>query len=94
MVSKIAGQQQHPDYPIMEHDKMCGILNTQRTIAEITEILRLGNFVHQGVINLQILSNAGNDLSSDSDMMYGNKIAVLGGDFLLGSANLQISSLR
>ncbi|CAO1417801.1 unnamed protein product [Diamesa hyperborea] len=92
LVSKMAGQ--HPDYPIMEHDKISGILNTQRTIAEITEILRMGNLVHQGVINLQILSNAGNDLSSDSDMIFGNKIAVLGGDYLLGSANLQISSLR
>lgn len=92
LVSKMAGQ--HPDYPIMEHDKISGILNTQRSIAEITEILRMGNLVHQGVINLQTLSNAGNDLSSDSDMIFGNKIAVLGGDYLLGSANLQISSLR
>ncbi|CAO1377027.1 unnamed protein product [Diamesa serratosioi] len=92
LVSKMAGQ--HSDCPIMESEKISGILNTQRTIAEITEILRLANLVHQRVINLQILCNAGNDLSSDSDMIYGNKIAVLGGDFLFGTANLRISSLR
>lgn len=75
-------------------DKTSGILNKQRSVAEICEMIRLSQLVHQGMVNLQSLKNAGNDLSSDSDMIVGNKIALLGGDYLLGNACIQLADLR
>lgn len=92
LVSKMAGHSS--EIPDIEQDKTAGVLNSQRTLAEITEMIRTANLVHQGMINLQILHNAGNDLSSDSDMIFGNKLALLGGDYLLGNANVQLSSLK
>lgn len=75
-------------------DKNSGILSKQKALAEICEIIRLSQLVHQGMINLQHLKNAGNDLSSDSEMIVGNKIALLGGDYLLGNACIQLGELR
>jgi decaprenyl-diphosphate synthase subunit 2 len=92
LVSKMAGHAS--DIPEMEQDKSAGVLYKQRTLAEVTEMVRTANLIHQGVFNLQNLSNAGNNLSSDSDMIFGNKIALLGGDYLLGSACAQIGKLK
>lgn len=57
-------------------------------------MIRSSHLIHQGIINLQSMDNAGNDLSGDSDMIFGNKIALLGGDYLLAHASKQIASLR
>ena len=92
LVSKMAGHS--PDIPEMEQDKSAGVLVSQRTLAEVVEMVRTSSLIHQGIINLQNLNNAGNDLSSDSDMIFGNKIALLGGDYLLGSASAQIGRLK
>lgn len=69
-------------------------MHKQRALAEICEMIRLSQLVHQGIVNLQSLENAGNNLSSDSEMIYGNKIALLGGDYLLGSACQALGDLR
>lgn len=92
LVSKAAGHA--PNVPEMEQDKSAGVLISQRTLAEVVEMVRTANLVHSGVFNLQHLQNAGNNLSSDSDMIFGNKIALLGGDYLLGSASAQIGRLK
>ncbi|KAG5678915.1 hypothetical protein PVAND_008539 [Polypedilum vanderplanki] len=92
LVSKAAGHA--ADVPEMEQDKSAGVLISQRTLAEVVEMVRTANLIHQGVFNLQHLQNAGNNLSSDSDMIFGNKIALLGGDYLLGSACAQIGRLK
>jgi decaprenyl-diphosphate synthase subunit 2 len=91
-VSKAVGQS--PEVRDMEQDKSAGVLISQRTLAEVVEMVRTANLIHQGVFNLQHLQNAGNNLSSDSDMIFGNKIALLGGDYLLGSACAQIGRLK
>lgn len=92
MVSKAAGHS--PEVRDMEQDKSAGVLISQRTLAEVVEMVRTANLIHQGVFNLQNMQNAGNNLSSDSDMIFGNKIALLGGDYLLGSACAQIGRLK
>uniref|UniRef100_A0A336LS10 CSON013481 protein n=1 Tax=Culicoides sonorensis TaxID=179676 RepID=A0A336LS10_CULSO len=92
LVSKAAGYS--PNIPAMEEDKSAGVLHSQRALAEVTEMIRTSHLVHQGLINLQPLANSGNDLSSESDMIFGNKIALLSGDYLLGSASVELAKLR
>lgn len=92
LVSKAAGHA--PNVPEMEQDKAAGVLISQRTLAEVVEMVRTANLIHNGVFNLQHLQNSGNNLSSDSDLIFGNKIALLGGDYLLGSACAQIGRLK
>ncbi|XP_065082695.1 all trans-polyprenyl-diphosphate synthase PDSS2-like [Ochlerotatus camptorhynchus] len=92
LVSKAAG---HADsIPDMEQDKSAGVLHSQRALAEVTEMIRTSHLIHQGMINLQAMDNAGNDLSGDSEMIFGNKMALLGGDYLLANASQQIASFR
>jgi len=92
LVSKAAGHA--PSIPDMEQDKSAGVLHSQRALAEVTEMIRTSHLVHQGLINLQPMANAGNDLASESDMIFGNKIALLSGDYLLGNSSLELANLR
>lgn len=92
LVSKAAGYAS--SVPDMEQDKSAGILHSQRALAEVTEMIRTAHLVHQGLINLQPLAKSGNELSSESEMILGNKIALLSGDYLLGNASAQIAGLR
>ena len=56
---------------------------SQRSLAEITEVIHTANLIHKGVVNIS-------DLTPDDgpicDMELGNKMAVLCGDFLLAKA--------
>ncbi|XP_053688074.1 all trans-polyprenyl-diphosphate synthase PDSS2-like [Sabethes cyaneus] len=92
LISKAAGHTE--SVPEMDHDRSVGVLHSQRALAEVTEMIRSSQLIHHGIINLQSMDNAGNDLSGDSDMIFGNKIALLGGDYLLAHASKQIASLR
>lgn len=92
LISKAAGHA--PEIPDMEQDKSAGVLHSQRGLAEVTEMIRTSHLIHQGLVNLQTLANSGNELSADSEMIFGNKIALLGGDYLLGNACLQLAGLR
>ncbi|XP_065082643.1 all trans-polyprenyl-diphosphate synthase PDSS2-like [Ochlerotatus camptorhynchus] len=92
LISKAVGHA--PSVPDMEQDKSAGVLHSQRGLAEVTEMIRTSSLVHQGLVNLQPLANAGNELSGDSEMIFGNKIALLSGDYLLGNACLQLAGLK
>jgi decaprenyl-diphosphate synthase subunit 2 len=92
LISKAAGHS--PQIPEMEEDKSAGVLHSQRALAEVTEMIRTGQLIHQGMVNLQNLADSGNELAADSDLIFGNKIALLGGDYLLGNACLQLAGLR
>uniref|UniRef100_A0AAG5D5G2 Uncharacterized protein n=1 Tax=Anopheles atroparvus TaxID=41427 RepID=A0AAG5D5G2_ANOAO len=63
-------------------------------MAEVTDMVRMSQLLHQAIINLKSSNNFGNDLSGDSDLVSGNKIALLGGDSLLAKAFKQTASLR
>ncbi|XP_055609439.1 all trans-polyprenyl-diphosphate synthase PDSS2-like [Uranotaenia lowii] len=92
LVSKAAGHA--PTIPDMDQDKSAGVLHSQRALAEVTEMIRTSHLIHQGMINLQSMDNAGNNLSGDSEMIFGNKMALLGGDYLLANASQQVANLR
>ena len=61
-------------------------------MAEITEMIHTAKLIHRGVINLAQLATNGD--SSLQDMVFGNKIAVLSGDFLLANASAALAALH
>ncbi|GAB0086820.1 decaprenyl-diphosphate synthase subunit 2 [Sergentomyia squamirostris] len=93
LVSKAAGHAE--SIPDMEQDKSAGVLHSQRGLAEVTEMIRISHLVHQGLVNLQPVTVAGSDLAaSHGDMTFGNKIALLSGDYLLSNSCSELASLR
>ncbi|XP_072821769.1 all trans-polyprenyl-diphosphate synthase PDSS2 isoform X3 [Vicugna pacos] len=56
---------------------------SQRSLAEITELIHTALLVHRGIVNLNELQSTDGPLK---DMQFGNKIAILSGDFLLANA--------
>lgn len=86
LVSKAAGHS--PNIPDMEQDKAAGVLHSQRALAEVTEMIRTSHLVHKGLVNLQPNSDA------SGDMMFGNKIALLSGDYLLSNSCAELANLR
>ncbi|XP_037047237.1 decaprenyl-diphosphate synthase subunit 2-like [Bradysia coprophila] len=90
LISKAGGH----TIKVSEHTESGGVLHSQRVLAEVTEMIRISFLVHQGVVNLQPLTQAGQDLSTKSDMSFGNKIAILSGDHLLSRSLAELASLR
>lgn len=90
LVSKAAG---HRDGLLVDQEKPIGVSNKQRSLAEITELIHTAFLIHKGVVNTtaRLLLDDGTALQ---DMEYGNKIAVLGGDYLLANASLALATLR
>ncbi|XP_063699026.1 all trans-polyprenyl-diphosphate synthase PDSS2-like [Culicoides brevitarsis] len=79
---------------VNEEDRSAGVLHSQRALAEVTEMLRISHMIHQGLLNLQTLEDHGNELTSNSDQIFGNKVAVLGGDKYLAKAFAELAKLR
>ncbi|XP_060518741.1 all trans-polyprenyl-diphosphate synthase PDSS2-like [Cylas formicarius] len=88
LVSKAAGHA--ADIPDMEQDKAAGVLHSQRALAEVTEMIRTSHLVHKGLVNLQPPTTA----DPSGDMMFGNKIALLSGDYLLSNSCIELANLR
>lgn len=88
LLSKAAGPA--PGMDVTEHDMVSGIFPSQRSLAEITEIIHTANLIHKGVVNMAELSP---DDGLPADMEFGNKMAVLSGDFLLASACTGLAEL-
>ncbi|KAI8498594.1 Decaprenyl-diphosphate synthase subunit 2 [Branchiostoma belcheri] len=75
-------------------DKPCGSRsrgNSQRSLAEITEMIHTAYLMHRGVVNLEEVTSADGTVG---DMSFGNKMAVLSGDFLLANACTGLAQLR
>ncbi|KAF7727343.1 coq1 putative hexaprenyl diphosphate synthase [Apophysomyces ossiformis] len=68
----------------------CTILPTQRRLAEITEMIHTASLLHDDVIDA---SETRRNLPS-ANASFGNKMAILGGDFLLARASLALARLR
>ena len=73
-------------YPESESD----ILPSQRRLAEITELIHTASLLHDDVIDHSV-SRRGNP---SANLKFGNKMAVLAGDFLLGRASVALARLR
>ncbi|KAI1464880.1 terpenoid synthase [Daldinia caldariorum] len=79
----------HADFssqPASESD----VLPSQRRLAEITELIHTASLLHDDVIDHSV-SRRG---SPSANFEFGNKMAVLAGDFLLGRASVALARLR
>ena len=68
----------------------CTVLPTQRRLAEISEMIHTASLLHDDVIDA---SATRRNLPS-ANASFGNKMAVLAGDFLLARASLALARLR
>lgn len=66
------------------------ILPSQRRLAEITELIHTASLLHDDVID----NSAARRSSPSANISFGNKMAVLAGDFLLGRASVALARLR
>ncbi|BGP30543.1 coq1 putative hexaprenyl diphosphate synthase [Rhodotorula toruloides] len=65
------------------------ILPTQRRLAEITELIHVASLLHDDVIDLAETRRA----APSAPSLFGNKLSILAGDFLLARASLALSRL-
>ncbi|XP_025836356.1 decaprenyl-diphosphate synthase subunit 2 isoform X2 [Agrilus planipennis] len=86
LVSKAAGHAKN--IPDLEQDKAAGVLHSQRALAEVTEMIRTSHLVHKGLVNLQ------ETVEDSANMLFGNKIALLSGDYLLSNSCVELAGLR
>lgn len=81
---------------LVQHLGLCvlllRLLLSQRALAEVTEMIRTSHLVHKGLVN--IYPGLYREPVVLSDMMFGNKIALLGGDYLLGNCCAELAALR
>lgn len=66
------------------------ILPSQRRLAEITELIHTASLLHDDVIDNAVTRRS----SASANIEFGNKMAVLAGDFLLGRASVALARLR
>lgn len=90
LMSKAAGPSHAASDPL-DQDMVSGIYPSQRNLAEITELIHTAFLVHRGIVNLKEWTISDGPLK---DMEFGNKIAVLSGDFLLANACTGLAQLN
>lgn len=66
------------------------VLPSQRRLAEITELIHTASLLHDDVIDNSISRRS----APSANIAYGNKMAVLAGDFMLGRASVALARLR
>ncbi|KAL1972260.1 hypothetical protein VTN31DRAFT_7479 [Thermomyces dupontii] len=66
------------------------ILPSQRRLAEITELIHTASLLHDDVIDNAVTRRS----AASANQQFGNKMAVLAGDFLLGRASVALARLR
>ena len=65
---------------------------SQRSLAELTEMIYIGFLIHRGIVDRRILLK--NESSSLVQMELGNKMSVLSGDYLFANACVALSELN
>ncbi|KAG9232361.1 decaprenyl-diphosphate synthase-like protein subunit 1 [Amylocarpus encephaloides] len=73
-------------YPASDSD----ILPSQRRLAEITELIHTASLLHDDVIDHSVARRG----QPSANLEFGNKMAVLAGDFLLSRASVALARLR
>ncbi|KAJ3182489.1 coq1 putative hexaprenyl diphosphate synthase [Gaertneriomyces sp. JEL0708] len=66
------------------------ILPTQRRLAEITEMIHTASLLHDDVIDVAMTRRS----QTSANAEFGNKMAILAGDFLLARASVALARLR
>jgi hexaprenyl-diphosphate synthase len=72
------------------HQDASDILPSQRRLAEITELIHTASLLHDDVIDHSVSRRS----QPSANIEFGNKMAVLAGDFLLGRASVALARLR
>ncbi|XP_029317237.1 all trans-polyprenyl-diphosphate synthase PDSS2 [Cottoperca gobio] len=90
LLSKAAGPS-HAASDLLAQDMVSGIYPSQRNLAEITELIHTAFLVHRGIVDLKEWTVKDGPLK---DMEFGNKMAVLSGDFLLANACTGLAQLN
>jgi hexaprenyl-diphosphate synthase len=73
-----------------DSDSDIDILPSQRRLAEITELIHTASLLHDDVIDHSLSRRS----QPSANIEFGNKMAVLAGDFLLGRASVSLARLR
>lgn len=66
-----------------------GILHKQRVLAEVTEMIRTSNLLHNSVLNINV-----ENTEEFSDLNFGNTLSLLTGDYLLSSSFRELAGLK
>ncbi|XP_078133803.1 all trans-polyprenyl-diphosphate synthase PDSS2 [Sander vitreus] len=90
LLSKAAGPS-HTASDLLSQGMVSGIYPSQRHLAEITELIHTAFLVHRGIVDLKGWTDSDGPLK---DMEFGNKMAVLSGDFLLANACTGLAELN
>ena len=83
-------QDYHPPLPGCNGN---GILETQRSLAELTEMIHTAFVLHRGVMDIDRQPGTRDHSPETEDLLYGNKMALLSGDYLLAKASSGLASL-
>lgn len=79
-----------PRIPVLEtNPDSPSILPTQRRLASITEMIHVASLLHDDVIDTSDQRRG----SPSAPQMFGNKLSILSGDFLLGRASVALARL-
>ncbi|VVD04382.1 unnamed protein product [Leptidea sinapis] len=65
------------------------VAEQQRMLAELTEMIRTGHYIHRGLLNIPQ-----KERENASESLFANKIAILIGDYLLVTANGMLARLK
>ncbi|KYN21677.1 PREDICTED: decaprenyl-diphosphate synthase subunit 2-like [Trachymyrmex cornetzi] len=90
LISKAAG---HLNAKPIEEDKAAGVLHSQRTLAEIMEMIRIGNLIHRGLVNINI-DTGSMDSTELNNIILDNKITLLYGDYLFSASYSKAAALK
>lgn len=66
------------------------VLSSQRRLAEISEMIHVASLLHDDVIDESALRRG----APSAPAAFGNKLSILGGDFMLGRASVALARLR
>lgn len=92
LVSKAAGHCLNADALAERGNSSSGVLNDQRALAEIAEMIRTSHLMHNGIVNLH--RGMFSEPLDFNDMCCSNKIAMLSGDYLLAKSYSKLAVLK
>lgn len=75
--------------PLDSMPSTSNVLPSQRRLAEITEMIHVASLLHDDVIDVASMRRS----QASAPSAFGNKLSILGGDFLLARASLYLSRL-
>lgn len=86
LLSKAAG---HNTNGVLQSELVYGIHSKQRLLAETTELINTAFLVHRSMVEIHPSSS-----NNARTLTLGNKLSVLGGDFLLAKASMELARLE